>query len=667
MEFTLLKDIVTIFGLSVVVLLICHRIKIPTVVGFLFTGALAGPHGFQLISGIHEVEVMAEIGVILLLFTIGIEFSIKNLLKVSRSVFVGGGLQVMLTIGVIYFIAFNRSPVFSEAIFIGFLVALSSTAIVLKLLQDNAQMESPHGQNTLAILIFQDLIIVPMILVTPMLAGNGGNLGSELLITLGKAAGVILVLILAARYVVPRFLYLIARTQSRELFLLSIILIALAVAWMTYSIGLSLALGAFLAGLVISESEYSEHALGNVVPFLDIFTSFFFVSIGMLFDIRPIIEQPGLILFFTLMVIVVKTLIGTFAIYIIGYPLRVALMAGLALSQVGEFSFILSKVGIDTGVLSEANYPLFIAVSVLTMALTPFIIKLSPRITDLIMQLPLPQRMKAGLDPLPDDTEHKMKDHTVIVGYGINGRNVVRAAIYAGIPYEVIEMNPQTVNREKENGIPIFFGDAAQKVVLEHANLKEALVLVITIPDSVAVRKILRMAHSINPHLHIIVRARFIRDVPTFIELGADEVIPEEFETSVEIFTRVLYKYLIPKEEIEQQIMKVREDSYAMFRSVSIDQPAREAAKGLTVAAPRIDIHSIRVCKSAVAAGKSIAEIKIEQFNNLQLLAISHGNRIVQNFNMNTRLEENDILFFLGSLEALEDIYPLFQETECAD
>jgi CPA2 family monovalent cation:H+ antiporter-2 len=659
-EFPLLKDILVIFGLAIVVLLIFHRLRLPAVVGFLITGALAGPHGFQLVSGVHEVEIMAEIGVILLLFAIGIEFSLSNLLRISKTVFAGGGIYVGLAILFISLIAFARSPHYSESVFIGFLIALSSTAIVLKIMQEQNLMESPHGQNSLAILIFQDLIIVPMILVTPILAGQAENVGYELLITLGKATALVVVLILAARFLMPAFIYRVARTQSRELFLLTIIMVALSVAWLTYSIGLSLALGAFLAGLIISESDYSEHALGNIMPFLDIFTSFFFVSIGMLLDFRVIIEQPEVILFFAIIVLILKTLIGTFAIYILGYPLRTALMAGLALSQVGEFSFILSKSGIEAGILSAENYQLFIAVSVLTMAATPFIIKYSPGISNAIMRLPLPEKMKNGLKPVPDEDKHDRKDHTVIIGFGINGKNVASAVSNMGIPFEVIEMNPKTVRQGQKNGIPIFYGDAAQKPVLEHANLKEALVLVITIPDSIAVRKILRMAQEINPHLHTIVRARFIRDVATFIELGADEVIPEEFETSVEIFTRVLNTYLIPHKEIERQVQKIRKDAYAMFRSLSLNQ--KEAA-GLRVAAPSINIHSIRVRKESDANGKSLSELGLHKSGETKLLAISRSNHVYQSFDSGFRLRENDLLFFLGGpnvLEKLDNIFKIY-------
>jgi CPA2 family monovalent cation:H+ antiporter-2 len=341
MVFPLLKDIFIIFGLSIVVLFICLRIKIPAIVGFLITGILAGPHGLGLIQAIHEVEIMSEIGVVLLLFTIGIEFSIKDFLQIKKSVLLGGSVQVFLTIFVFFIIAFKVGQGLSQAVFMGFLMSLSSTAIVLKLLQERAEIESPHGRTSLGILIFQDMAVVPMILLTPLLAGAAGNITESLFILMIKVAGIIALVFISAKWLVPYILYQVTRTRNRELFLLSIVIICLAVAWLTYSLGLSLALGAFLAGLIISESEYSHQALGNILPFRDIFISFFFVAIGMLLNLDFLFQKIGTIALITLGVIILKTLIAGFTTSLLGYPLRTMILVGCALSQVGEFSFVL--------------------------------------------------------------------------------------------------------------------------------------------------------------------------------------------------------------------------------------------------------------------------------------------------------------------------------------
>ncbi|MBC8400414.1 MAG: cation:proton antiporter [Candidatus Marinimicrobia bacterium] len=427
MEIPLLNDIVIIFGLAIAVLLICHRLGVPAVVGFLLTGILVGPYGFGLVKAIHEVEILAEIGIVLLLFTIGIEFSLERLLQIRKSVLMGGSLQVLLTFLATFFITRWFGQANAEAIFIGFLVVLSSTAIVLKLFQERAEIDSPHGRTTLGILIFQDIIIVPMILITPLLAGETGDLGDSIFVLLAKGIGIILLVMVSTKWIVPKVLYQIARTRNQEVFLLSVVVICFSVAWLTSKAGLSLALGAFLAGLIISESEYSHQALGNILPFRDVFTSFFFVSIGMLLDVGFLFQQPGTIVLIVLGILVLKSFIACFAAVLLGFPLRTSILVGLALSQVGEFSFILSRIGVEQGLLVGNIYQLFLAFSILSMAATPFIITLAPRIADIILRLPFPKRLILGFFPVSEVKVKGEKDHLIIIGFGVNGRNVAHA------------------------------------------------------------------------------------------------------------------------------------------------------------------------------------------------------------------------------------------------
>jgi CPA2 family monovalent cation:H+ antiporter-2 len=548
-------------------------------VGFLLTGILIGPHGLRLIGAVHEVEMLAEIGIVLLLFTIGIEFSFGHLLRIKKSVLLGGSLQVVLTLLAGYYIARYFDQSLGEALFIGFLVALSSTAIVLKLIQDRAEMDSPHGRTAFAILIFQDVIIVAMILFTPLLAGATGNSGKSLLMIAAKGAGIILLVLASAKWLVPQVLYQVARTRSRELFLLSIFAICLAIVWLTASAGLSLALGAFLAGLIISESEYSHQALGNIIPFRDVFTSFFFVSIGMLLNLTFLFQQPGLVVLIAVGVMIFKAFIAGFTTLLLGFPLRTAVFVGFALSQVGEFSFILSKTGIDYGLLSGKSYQLFLTVSVLTMAATPFVMSLSPRLANFLLRLPLPMRLKtgwlvkAGMDEAKG--EH-LSGHLIIVGFGVNGRNVARAARAAGIPYVIIEMNPETVRKEKSRNEPIYYGDAIHEAVMKQAKIETARVLVVAISDAAATRQITYLARRLNRSIHIIARTRFVSEMAPLHELGADEVIPEEFETSIEIFTRALKKYLVSQKDIETLIAEMRAGDYKLLCKHDLDSVAHK-------------------------------------------------------------------------------------------
>ena len=661
MEILLLNDIVVIFGLSIAILFICHRLRVPTIVGFLLTGILAGPYGLGLVKAVHEVEILAEVGVVLLLFTIGIEFSLERLLQIKKSVLMGGSIQVLLTLLVTFVIARQLGQPIGESIFIGFLISLSSTAIVLKLIQERAEVDSPHGRTTLGILIYQDIIIVPMILVTPLLAGATGDLGESVLVLIAKGIGIIGLVFVSAKWIVPQVLYQIARTRSRELFLLSVVVICLAVAWITSSAGLSLALGAFLAGLIISESEYSHHALGNILPFRDVFTSFFFVSIGMLLDVGFLFRQPGTIVLIALGILVLKSIIAGFATVLLGFPFRTSILVGLALGQVGEFSFILSKTGVEYGLLAGNTYQMFLAVSVLSMAATPFIITLAPRLADIILRLPLPKRLISGFYPVSEIKVENKKHHLIIIGFGVNGRNVARAARVSGIPYAIIEMNPETVRSEQAQGEPIYYGDSTQESVLQHTNIKDARIAVAAINDPTATRRIIEIIRRLNPEVHLIVRTRYLQEVKPLYELGADEVIPEEFETSVEIFTRVLAKYFIPRDEIERLVAEVRSDGYEMFRSLSKES---SSFSDLKLHLPDVEISTLRVAERSPLVGKSLAEIELRKKYGVTVLAIRRDSQILSNPNVNIQFCANDVLFVLGPPDRIAEVAGLTHNPE---
>ncbi len=657
MQIPLLNDIVIIFGLAIAVLFICHRLRVPTVVGFLLTGIFVGPYGLGLIKAVHEVEILAEIGVVLLLFTIGIEFSLQRLLQIKKSILLGGSLQVLLTFLATLFIARHFGQAFGEAVFIGFLVALSSTAIVLRLIQERAEVDSPHGRTTLGILIFQDIIIVPMILVTPLLAGATGNLGESLFVLLGKGIGIILLVIVSARWIVPQLLYQIARTRNQEIFLLSVVVICFGVAWLTSKAGLSLALGAFLAGLIISESEYSHQALGNILPFRDVFTTFFFVSIGMMLDVGFLFQQPGFIVLIALSVLVLKAIIAGSVTILLRFPLRTGILVGSALGQIGEFSFILSRVGVEHGLLAGNIYQMFLAVSVLTMAATPFIITLAPRLADIILRMPLPKRLISGFYPVPESKVVHRKDHLIIIGFGVNGRNVARAARVAGIPYAIIEMNPETVRREQAKGEPIYYGDATQEAVLQYANIKEVRIVVVAINDPTATRRITRTIRRLNPNVHLIIRTRYLQEMKPLYELGANEVIPEEFETSVEIFTRVLTKYLMPRDEIERLVAEVRADGYEMFRSLSM---VAASFSDLKPHLHDVDISTFRISQGSPLIGKTLAQIELRGRYGVSVVAIRRDSQILSNPGADTLFQSNDVLFVLGSSKQISEAVNTF-------
>ena len=666
MELSLFTDIGIIFGLSIIILLIFNRMKLPSVLGFLVTGMLAGPHWLGIISSITEVEALAEIGIILLLFTIGVEMSIRELWDIKRSVLLGGTLQIATTILLVYYICTYFGLSSATSLFIGFLISLSSTAIVLKLLQEKAELDTPHGKTSLGILLFQDVIIVPMILITPIIAGATTESTDTLPLFLLKAIGIIVLVLASAKWIIPALLFQIVKTRNRELFLLSIIFICLATALLTSSIGLSLALGAFMAGLIISESEYSHQAMGNIMPFRDIFMSFFFVSIGMLLDIGFFINNLIYVLVLALAVIIIKSVTAGFATLILGYPLRTIIITGLALAQVGEFSFVLSTFGLEYSLLDQSMYQIFLAVSIITMAVTPFITASSYGISDRAISTIPYQRLINGFYATgitAKNGDEKIKDHLIIIGYGFNGKTLSHAARNAGIPYVIIETNPETVRHEKKKGEQIHYGDASHEAVLKSANIDSARILVVGISDFVATRKIIDIAKCLNPDIYIIARTRYISEIKRLNELGADEVIPEEYETSVEIFVRLLKKYLVPEEEIDKFTREIRANGYCMLRkSYSKDQ---ERSFNLKDELPGMEVTTFKVGEKCLANGRTLKDLNIRTRHKATILAIRRDDTTITNPDGDISIYSGDVCIIFGKPEDLHNIRELFKGPSC--
>jgi len=661
MHASLLNDILIILLLSVVVLYLCQRMRLPIIVGFLLTGVIAGPHGFGLVREPATVQTLAEAGVVLLLFTIGLEFSFRRLLQIRKTVLLGGSLQIALTALAGFATAKFFGFRFNEALFAGFLLSLSSTAIVMKTLQERAEMETPQGNAALGILVFQDIAVVPMMLMVPLIAGAARDEGVSPALLAVKIVGIVALVPLLSRVLVPRIFFGIAKTRSRELFLITTISLCMAIAWLTHEAGLSLAVGSFLAGLIISESEYSHQALGDILPFRDVFTSFFFVSIGMLLDAGFFLRHPLLLVAAALLILILKAATAGAASFLSGLPLRSALIAGIALSQVGEFSFILSQAGVPYGLVSGPFYQAFLAVSILTMMATPSLIGMAPAVANALSRLPLPGRLKQGMAPEQREKATPRENHLIIVGFGLNGKNLARAARIAGIPYTILEMNPSAVRSERAKGEPIFYGDATQEAILLHADIRRARSLVVVINDPAATRRITELARRLNPRIYILVRTRFASEMNALIALGANNVIPEEFETSVEIFSRVLAKYFIPKEEIEKMISDIRSDGYEMLRTLS---PNALPSCTMESCLPDLEIASFRIGEGAAVAGRTLQETQMRKRYGVTLLAINRRGQVLSNPAANQEFAGGDILFVVGDAKDIQRVKRFFSTGE---
>ncbi|MDI6643465.1 MAG: cation:proton antiporter [Methanobacteriaceae archaeon] len=651
MELPLLRDVVVILGLTVIVLFIFQRLKIPSIVGFLLTGIIAGPSVLGLISATREVEILAEIGIILLLFTIGIEFSLDRFSKMKRSVLIGGSIQVILTFIIFFLIALQWGLSNNESIFIGLLVSLSSTAIVLKILQERGELDSLSGRTAFGILIFQDIAVVPMVLLVPIIAGQSSNIADSLLLLFIEGVGIIILTLVCAKWLIPPLLYQIARLKNRELFLLSVIVICFAVTWLTTSIGLSTALGAFLAGLIISESEYSHQALGNIIPFQDLFTSIFFISIGMLLDVNFFIQNPIIIILVAVILILIKSSIAGLVTGLLGYSFRIMVLTGLLLSQIGEFSFILAVTGLEYNLINGDIYQIFLGVSILTMALTPFIVAAAPKTADTLLKLPIPHKIKSGTYPIDQSRVIYKKDHLIIIGFGINGQNVAKAAQTAQIPYNIIEINPELIKNAKTHETSVIYGDATHEPILKKANIESARVVVVAISDPLGTRKITDIAKKLNPNTYLIVRTRYMQEMDSLYKLGADEVIPEEFETSVEIFSRVLDKYDVSPTDISKYINKIRADKYEMFRNISDN---KFNLGSFDVNDSDMEISNILIKDNPEFVGKTLAEIKFEEKYNVNIILIKRDSQIITQPIETTKIKDKDSLVVIGKIEDIK-------------
>ena len=645
-EINILRELIILLAVSLPITYVCHRARLPALVGFLITGVLIGPYGASVITEMRVVERLADIGVVLLLFAVGLEFSIEDILKSSRQFFIGGTTQVLLTIAVVAGIATALHYPLPQTIFFGFLASLSSTAIVLKMYSDRAELDTVHGRLGTGILLFQDIAVVPMMLMLPVL-GRASDAGAvtplSVLISLGKAVLGLVGVYISARQIVPFLLNQVIRLRNREMFFLLVVLLCLGTAWVTYSLGLSLALGAFLAGLIISESEYSHHIVAEITPFRDYFASIFFISVGMLLQTAYFRTHWLLLIVMAFLLIVLKTGLVAATAALLRYPLRSSLLAGFGLAQIGEFSFLLAQQGHDSGLMDADIFQMFINTSILSMLASPFLIQVGPWIIARVTGLTGDDRDRGNSCGLTG--------HTVIAGYGLNGRNLAKTLKATHIPYVVLEVNADTIRKAREEGEPIIYGDITRQDVLKRAGVDCAKVIVFAISDHAATRTSVRLARQINPTIFILIRTRYAAEVDELIRLGANQVIPEEFETSIEIFSRVLHEYHIPSNIIANQIQLVRFGGYKMLRGLSLDQEHLGRVAALLAGAT---VDNIQLGQDSPAARKTLRDLDIRKNSGATVIAIARNGEATTNPGPDFMLQPDDIVVLIGSHQDLD-------------
>ncbi len=557
-DLTYLRDLVVILGFGIVVVAIFHKLKLPSIAGLIVVGIVVGPHSLGIINDTHQVEVLAEIGVALLLFGIGLELSLEKLRRLWKLILAGGLIQVGLTIGTAYAISRFWGLPPGTGIFVGFLVALSSTAIVLRGLQQRSEVDTPHGRLILGILVFQDFAVVPMMLMIPFLSGQGGftqNITSAMLTSLAIVAGVLL----AAYLIVPRLLKYIARTRQRHLFILTMFVICSGTAWLITLSGASLAIGAFLAGLVVAGSEYRHQALADLISFREVFASLFFVSVGMLLAPLVLLENLVPILILLVAILFGKSLIVFITASLIRMPLRVCLLSAVALAQIGEFSLVLIFAAKGSGLIGEPLESNLLTAAVLSMLLTPFALAFGPRLAAGAGKIHILNRL---LNVAPaEDADNRIrtiKDHVIIGGFGFAGLELAGALDHCRIPNVIVDINIANVRTASQSGYQAFFGDVTSHEVLVQMGATRAKELILVINDPSAAERAVRIARSLAPDLYIIVRTYFLLDIEPLLAAGADEVVAAERTAAVEVTSRVLKRHRIDSDRISRQCTSIR-------------------------------------------------------------------------------------------------------------
>jgi len=644
----LLRDLVILVAAAIPVVAVAQRLGIPAVVAFLLTGVAIGPFGLRLIGDPQSVANLADLGVLLLLFTIGLELSLSRIARMGRTALQSGAVQVLGTIGLVAAAGLALGVPANAAVLFGALVALSSTAIVLRILADRGELDTPAGRVTVAILLFQDLCVAPLMLAIPLLAGVSSG-APESLGHVAFGLGVLALLVLGGRWLVPPLLERIAALRNREIFTLSIVLLGLGAAYLTAAVGLSLAIGAFVAGLVIAESEYGMQALSDILPFRDTFSGIFFISVGMLLDWHLLLDRPVTLLGGTATVLIGKTAVAALAASSVGNALPVSLTSGLALAQVGEFSFVLASVAAPLGFLPPASYQLFLGTAVLSMIATPFLIAGAQPLVGALVRL----AGRPAWEPPGEDAPRLagLDDHVIIVGYGLNGQNLARVLRAAGIGYVILEQNAQAVRRGRLAGEPIFFGDGTRHDVLERVGIARARAIVFAISAPAAEVRGTVVARALNPAVRIVVRTRYVAAIEALQRAGADDVVPEEFETSLEIFARVLRLYGVPSNVIEREIQAARREHYGVLRGLEPADLRLDALRHLGIHAA---MDTIEVEADSAAVGQSPTSLQLRRATGATLIAVVREGRALYTPDPAFRFQPGDTAVLVGDRPALE-------------
>jgi len=634
----LFADVIVLLAVATAGLVVGRALGLPAIVAYLVAGVLVGPGGLGLVSHSAAISELAELGVALLLFGVGIEFSLERLRRILPRMIASGALQVAGTVAATA-LAFRALALpWPAALFTGFLVSLSSTAIVFKLYDEEGVLDAPQGLAAAGILLFQDLAMVPMMLLVPVLARAGaGAAGAAATALLEGAAALVAVLVLA-RAVLPRVLELVARTRTPELFPLAALVVAFGTALGAARLGLSLPIGAFLAGLALSGSLYAHQVFAELLPLRDAFVAIFFTSIGMLVEPAAVAAAPAL-LAGMLGAVVAKGLLVAAIVGLLWRSGRLAILAGLGLAQLGEFSFVLARQAGAAGVITRELEQAFLGAAVVTMAATPFLMRLAHR-------LALVGAATPGADAAPE-----LRDHVLVIGFGVTGQAVARVLGETGIPFVAVDMVADLVQAGRRDGLPVRFGDASRRAVLEEMGAERARAAVVAVGDPGATRRIVALLRQTNATARILVRVRRVSEIEELERLGANEAIPSEFETSIELFVRLLTHLGVPRHVVRVQESLIRLDHYHALRGTAATPELLADARKIVMGGI---LETAQVMKGSDAAGRTLAELDLRRRTGATVLSVVRAEQPLPTPDGPTRLEAEDLVVLYGPHEAID-------------
>lgn len=645
-------ELAIIFVVASILGMIFSKIKQPPIFAYILTGILLGPKVLGLIENREMVNQLAEIGVVALLFTLGLEFSFAKFKEMRNRIIVIGSLQIIVTTAIVslimYFLNFN----FTQCIFIGFAIALSSTIVVLRSLSTSAQIDSIHGRIILGILIIQDISLIPIMIILPSLASGHGDMLISLLYAIFKA-GVFLGLALFVSLGVTPLLMNFITSTNKEFLILSSIGIAIGTATLATFFGISIALGAFVAGLALSGTVQSKQVMAEVLPLRDVFAMVFFISIGMLLDTGYFLSNILLILTVVAIIFLVKFIIAFLAVYLAKYPGQTAIWAGLSLFQIGEFSFIISSLGYTQNVISEDIYSLFITATLITMLLTPFVVNIIPDTIMILRKIPAWNKYFKG--PVQVETSHcELKDHIIICGFGPIGRSIAKilSLSHQG-DYIVLELNNKTIQELKSEGIQAIYGDATHEEILSHANIEKASIVIITLPDLKSCELAVMNARQLNNDIHIVVRARYQAHIDTLYNAGANVVVYEEYETSIGIIINILQKLKYSDNEIETIVKLTQSNKFQIIQDLCREQTV---CRGTVRSIKENEVEWIVVKDHYPFVNKKILDSRIRQDTGVSIISITRGNNNISNPPPELEIYEGDILAILGQQDQIKKL-----------